>query len=705
VDDDTFGQAIAVVLQANGPVEHQAKLKSDVQHAVVSQLGPAFRLAYIHTLAELGLSSVPITATGKIRKTELAALVQVMLDNSMPSRPSGHDSILGTILSIWTRLCGPGSFEILPDTDVTRIVDSLVILRFCSQVERQLGKQISPADVLTNSTPFTQARILNDRSAAKPNQSATATIDPAIMASPNPSWLKDDERATIAKTLDSMGLDKADLEAVYTPHDYMSLVMCGSATPSSNNLRWTFRPTADVSIKALRECLDQCLRDHANMRSIIVPLQTDTITPYHVHLAIKPTEKWLDMITQERNSVQTEQDARKLLRSRDRPFCWPNCPAFRVEIIPVQGSQRPVLLVSVSHAVFDALSLVSFFEDLDASLAGRYISTPKIPYYFFAEIYRLNKGNALSRASDDYYVEFMQSVDDTRKYAWPKPRGTSPLYMTGDDQGRTELDNSDPVDPQHQRVSLDEMTGTPRGAPVVKLGHLPNLHDMKVKHGIEAYTLVKAAIAIFNIEQTGMDRAFFANMEAGRTWPYVDHWTAQHLPSILNMAGPSFGASLDFLRILPTETPSDLLNRIADKQTLDTLHCHASWDNVRQRLGRSRAQFRLDIARQWINWDGSAQGRAQKDSKALQRLDRAGWLDFGAFWNFGQPRPGQIEAFLVYDDVHLSRAEAQEAIDRVFVILNWLADPSHLQSPLMDVIMKANGSGLKLQAGVMIDAT
>jgi hypothetical protein len=693
VDDDSFGQAIAVVIQVSDPVEHQAKLKSDVQHAVISQLGPAFRLAYIHTLAELGLSNFPMTATGKIRKTELAALVQVMLENSMPSQPSGNDSTLRTILGIWTRLCGPGSFEILPKTDVTQIVDSLVILRFCSQVEKQLGKQISPADVLTNSTPATQARILNDRSAAKPNPSGAATIDPAIIASTNPSWLKDDERATIAETLDSLGLDKADLEAVYTPHDYTSLIMCGSGTPSSNTLRWTFRPKADVSIESLQECLYQCLRDHANMRSIVVPLQTDTITPYYVHLAIKPTEKWLGMITQEQDSVQTQQDALKLLRSRERPFCWPNGPAFRAEIIPVQGSQRPVLLVSASHAVFDALSIVSFFEDLDASLAGRYISTQKIPYYVFAEIYRLNKGNALSRASDDYYVEFMQSIDDIGKYAWPKPRGTSPLYMTGDDQGWKEMNNSEPMDPQRQRVSLDELAGTPRGAPVVKHGRLPNLHDMKVKHGIEAYTLVKAAIAIFNIEQTGMNRAYFANMEAGRTWPYVDQWTAQHLPSILNMAGPTFGASLDFLRILPTETPSDLFNRIAEKQNLDTLHCHASWDNVRRRLGRSRAQFRLDISRQWINWDGSSQSRAQKDSKALQRLDRAGWLDVGAFWNFGQPRPGEIEAFLLYDDVHLPRVEAQKAIDRVFAILNWLADPSHLQSPLNYFSMKANASG------------
>lgn len=85
------------------------------------------------------------------------------------------------------------------------------------------------------------------------------------------------------------------------------------------------------------------------------------------------------------------------------------------------------------------------------------------------------------------------------------------LFMLGANKHWTCAANNRHMNPKMERRSLDEVAGKPRGVPVTQHGAVPGLLTMQLEHGNEAHTIVKAAIAIFNNEQTGTDRAFFWN--------------------------------------------------------------------------------------------------------------------------------------------------------------------------------------------------
>jgi hypothetical protein len=196
-------------------------------------------------------------------------------------------------------------------------------------------------------------------------------------------------------------------------------------------------------------------------------------------------------------------------------------------------------------------------------------------------MYRLHRGGAIARASKDYQLEKLQHLKDVDNCLWPKLRG--PGLMCGDDSGWWHPDG--PPGKPHERKSLDVSAGLERGRPVSGRVKLPFLSVLKSRYNIEAFTVVKAAISIFNVEQTGQHRAVYNSTEAGRKWPFVEPWILQHLPNIMNLAGPTMSFAFNFIDVRQHEPAGKFMTRIANAQKLDTEHCHAPWTTIAAELG------------------------------------------------------------------------------------------------------------------------
>ena len=63
-------------------------------------------------------------------------------------------------------------------------------------------------------------------------------------------------------------------------------------------------------------------------------------------------------------------------------------------------------------------------------------------------------------------------------------------------------------------------------------------------HKIPYVIAVKAAIAIFNTQQTGYPHAFFCNLQMCRSCPFIEPQIADHLPDIMDMPGATIEAPL-----------------------------------------------------------------------------------------------------------------------------------------------------------------
>jgi hypothetical protein len=682
IDDVFSGQIICAVLRVERQHNSDFDVKKEAQSHVLAELGPSFRLASIFLLSELNMQTFPRTATGKMRKVDLVSAVQ----NKKSDQAKGTvaRSTQDVLIQLWQRVLGAETGEIHADTVVSQIADSLVILRFCFHAEQELGTRVAAVHVLEHETPRQQADFLNHKSGPSRNSEQPVEEEQSsVVPSPDESWITDDMRSRVSRALTALRFDPdSDVESIYQTPTLMA--SSADARPCSTNFRWVWRPREDISRAEIYDALSQCLIRHANFRSIPVPLEDKTGRPRCLSVTIRPSQRLFDQIIQDSDLVTSPEQLHGKAWDLSLPFAQLCEPPLQVQILPVEGSSRPGIVVSARHIAFDAMAISFFFDELNARLSGQAIKTSPIPYNVFADMYRLHRDGAIARASKDYQSEKLQQLKDVDGCLWPKLRG--PGLMCGDDAGWWHLDGT--PGKSHERKSLDAAAGLERGRPVSGKVKLPFLSVLKSEYNIEAFTIVKAAISIFNVEQTGQHRAVYNSTEAGRKWPFVEPWIQQHLPNIMNLAGPTMSFAFNFVDVDQREPAGKFMTRIAEIQKLDTEHCHAPWTTIAAELGPLVQSLTNVARRQLLNWDSSEQSRAHEGEKFLERVDRAVMMDLGLMWNFGLTSPSEIAGFVIYDDVHLGHSDVTAALARVFQIVQWLTEPGNWESDLSSILQR-----------------
>ena len=158
---------------------------------------------------------------------------------------------------------------------------------------------------------------------------------------------------------------------------------------------------------------------------------------------------------------------------------------------------------------------------------------------------------------------------------------------------------------------------------------VPHIAALKARN-IDPVIVVKTAIALFNVQQTGQQYAIFSNLDAGRSWPFMPRWIP--LPPAMSIDGPTMEWTGNMIKILKEETVEHLLNRIRDDQAELSSHAHAPWFKVLDGLGAEGPDLITALGRQCFNWDISLQyldgnNYSDVDLTSLKVIERVDWPD------------------------------------------------------------------------------
>ena len=674
-----MGEAPVAIIKTLLAQDQISNLKLVLRDLVVTKLGTSFALAGVYTLADLGIDDFPLTASGKVHKKVLKSRVmehlsQLNLQKSQASR--GHP-MLSQVKDLWAQLLGRLPENVDPSMSATEVADSLTIMRFCYDVEKQTGKRLSIAEILENPTVDRQARLLE----RKDRNRVFDTVPKARQSSDPPSTkdmvfangdsLKAAQTARCAQPpLEALHLTwQKDVEDAYQNTDAMRSHWSNRQRPASFNIRGALR-VKHANMSRVRWALEQALSRHATLRSIIIYLEDGT----PIHLIVRPSKQWYDTCIKEGDPVPTAEHVRKLLGRMDLGFGGPPAPLFRAYVVQIESSGEVGLILSIHHTAYDAFSLGMFFEDLDLLL--KYDAPDledRIHFKLFADTYYLHQTGAAALASIDFQVKRLKGMSKLSDALWPVAQG--PEWLQGNDSGWTT--HGGRLGRPGERLSFDKEENRPEeGRAIWRKDAIPSLARLKMDKSIGASTLVKAAIACYNTEMTSQQHAVFCNLEAGRAWPFLEAWIANGLPNPMKIMGPTLACTINLIAVDQSESVGALLRRMQEEQLQLSEHAHAPFSVVKQQLGERDGRVMDDVGRRQVfNWDPSR--RKRKGHASLESMGRQGWPDYGFFWNFGLQDEHTLVGFVMYDDAHLRYAEAKAALDRVVAMVKWMAEPQN----------------------------
>lgn len=655
-------------------------LKSVLHQLVLRELGKSYALAEVFTLGELGLDDFPLTASGKILKSELKArVVQLLRHLELQRRESQSTSTLSQIKDIWSRLLGLPAERIHQSMSATDVADSLTIMRFCHDVEKQLGKRLSLPEVLKNATLEQQAQLLEKKEIGKLYDAmpeGTRVSHGAPSAEDMPFTDGDPLEATkivnrVKPALDALHLTwEEDVEDVYRNTDAMGVLWSTRRRPTSSIMRWAYH-YKNMAIPRLRRALEGTLSRHATFRSLLI--DTDDNGP--IHAIIRPSKHFYDQCIKVGDEVTTIDGVRHLLGSMDLEFASPPGPLFRAHIVQTETPGDLGVLLSIHHSCFDAFSLAIFFEDLGPALTDDDPTLEsRVSFKLFADTYCLHRSGTVAARHVRFQVDRLKGIWKLSKALWPIANG--PEWFTGSDQGWA--DSNGRPGRLGERLAFDREEQRPEGVSLWRKDKVPSLQNFKLERAVDISVLVKAAVAIFNREKTGQNHALFCNLDAGRTWPFLEPWIADRLPNPIGIAGPTLTSTINIVALDPSEAIDTFLRRVQRDQVEQSAHAHAPSLAVKQQLGERDGGFVDDLHRRQIfNWDPSMRTRPSEKRDDRELLGRRGWIDCGFFWNFGLQGDDNLVGFVLYDDAHLRYGEAKAALDRVFAIVRWMAEPEN----------------------------
>jgi aryl carrier-like protein len=697
-----LGEVPVAVVQG---IESQADLEfvRSMQSVVVQQLGPTFAIDEVITLRELGLEIFPHTTSGKVKKIELAAAVRKFREQDQPRRDSGTEGIesvkfetaslqgpmVDLISDVWSRVLGIDRADLKPDTCINTIADSLTMMQARRSFQKH-GLQVSLAELLANSTITAQADLFSGReskvravpSVAQSRDGPPTPVDMVEACSDDSVAQKIQYCAT--PVLARYGLNwQNDVEDVLPMYDIlanMAAVRRRSRSAMRRDAFWV----RGISPSRMTDVLHRALGEHPALRSMWFPTSASSVS----QLVLRPTERCLSaFVSTNVHTVDTPEDlatvwasdnARDLCDSQRGPGALFNAVVFNIRSEPDAAG----FVYWSNHAAFDATSLSYFWETLDELLDGRSL-TPRTNYKLWVDAYYAGRAGPHAQAGAR---EFGKRLKDFSEWSGQSivPRAKAPGFMIGNDDGWIDLTTGKPGDAV-KRIPLDGEDGMAMGNKgLTRMYELPGLKQLQSQHGIAAHTVLKASLALANIDWTGTNTSFFRSLQSGRQWPFMDPRLAAYLPHASDVAGPTFQASCDVVHFSPDrhETVGDLLQKMKADQELASMYEHTP-------LSLALAQL-SDVDRNALMERGLSQlfnylpaGRDEGLTK-LEQVQSEMNADTGLQWDFTSLGAGRIELFVRWDGCQLRKAEVEDMLEDFGDVAAFVSQPQNRDRMLSD---------------------
>ncbi|KAL8778974.1 MAG: hypothetical protein Q9213_007159 [Squamulea squamosa] len=656
VPDEVAGEVpVAVVKMITG----EDVPKSLIQDRIVKELGVACALERILHLKELAIDDFPTTATGKVRKAELKHLVLEHLQSgSSMSRTVAQEPTEAALTRLWARFIGVPENQIAPTMSLEGMVDSVTVMRFRSQVKKDLGKTFSLEELNLNPTVAQQAAVLDRQrdsvlrqydTGPQPVRKGPPTLDELVQARGSP-LIYDEIRQVAEEKLHVLGLSwEKDVEEVLPIYDFLT---AWRAVTDSLMFRIGF-VCVNATTGQLRSALENVLSVHGILRTIL--LGSPSAGPSW--LMIRSSSHWFDLAIMDGGTVNRPEDLETVdLSSRDgtKPI-----PLFYVKTYFIKVTQSAGFVVYGDHSTYDAHSVLSLFiEDLGRALSYPFATLPARPGYgLFAKTHYNYRTSVPAQLNLDYFSSRIKGIAQHKKGLWPAESFRS---MNGTPERTAD------------RLLLQGKI-TPGLAGIVRHIKIDMSKNQYLKvHKIPHVVAMKAAIAIFNTQQTGYPHAFFSSLQMCRTYPYLERQIADRLPDPMDMPGATVQMCFNSLHLAAEEQISALLPRMLVEQNMQTARAQYPGLRLHEQLEPKDMELVGEIfQRQAINYNPVV----APDPKApLQNSQWAGNANLSFIWWCGMVDAETMQMRVTWNDEVFGVKEAEAAIDGFERNMKWLVN-------------------------------
>ncbi|THV49204.1 hypothetical protein BGAL_0206g00050 [Botrytis galanthina] len=655
--------------------------KAHMTKAVVENLGQAYALHSIITLEDLHLKAFPMTATGKIRKVELKVIVNnhfATISEAKKTNPS--EKLIAKLRGIWAELMNATPDDIPVEDDVTNFADSITRLRFCKILWTRFGQRLYLPDLEKNNTIEQQTKLLigrgyhGDSSAflsenvsynegqSNPNASNQSGGKVPPSQGENMRQHHHNLTETTNAALQKFGLTwENDTEDVLAIKDTFQEFAKGQR-PQSYRHRIAFE-IKNRSSSQVRAALEKSLLTRPVLRTVLV----EVLGAAAVHVVLRPSQAVYDILISQRKLSHESEIQEHLIEDSDQNF---EDRMFQAIIADIEGKDTSALILTLNHSVFDALFAYGWYSDLDMFIQNpKATATPGTPFRLFADMYQQYQDSSLALSDVNFHVRRLRGISRFTEALWPPQR--APGWMVGNDRR-----SKDFIARNTKRRKLN-INPQPRPR-LARMQDFPDIERLRMQHFIQAPVIVKTAISIFNVIQTGKPHAIFKNFDAGRNWPFLPEWIADRLPPAMSIYGPTLTWNMNMIQINPKETCGELLRRISEDDKALSSHTHAPWFKILSGLGEDEGPIAKEAAmRQVFNWDLSLKylDSGVGDYSTLKPLGRMDWPDCGFFWNCGMANMERFCCVVSWDDTQLDIDEINGYVSKLLETIGWITDP------------------------------
>ncbi|KAK5651692.1 hypothetical protein OQA88_11758 [Cercophora sp. LCS_1] len=491
------------------------------------------------------------------------------------------------LVGIWHELTGerPGVHDAM-----SKFGDSITLIRFCDRVLKACGRRIFLEDLLVHSETFAElAALIHQRPGhgidMTPDETNTVPFNNVLPEPvPSPTWQSVREQcnhiqadsgifqpqswsnpgsahsiahvdplATAIQAAGAIGLDPSSVESTL-PIKTSYHGLATGPRPHSYHTRILFR--ANFSPSQIQAALEATLTTRPILRTLIAH---HPASQHPFHVVLKPTPALFAQTIQ-----HLPETADPILLAEDSTSASHTSPfTARFTIIP-HSTSRTYLLATYSHSVFDALSLTSFHKDISHHLTRPGVPLPQLtPYSLYTSLYANYATSLPAQTAINHNIHRLRGISRFAAALWPPQR--APAFHIGRD------DPSHPLTPARDTIrnqiwaSSGGWSESKAFTRITRTVSLPSIADLS-KFGAQPKDVMKAAIAIFNVLQTGERFAAFGSTYAGRKWPFVLDWMGKRLPPAGSVDGPMMEWATEFVEVVRRgETVSEFVARLVEE--------------------------------------------------------------------------------------------------------------------------------------------
>ena len=176
-----------------------------------------------------------------------------------------------------------------------------------------------------------------------------------------------------------------------------------------------------ASVSDVRDALQATLANHPILRATMVTL--DSSVPLYIISRSSPG--WLNqLLTEHPKHLNSLSDLETfMLGDIQQESLTSPCPLFRIVIVHVQESNAAGFILKLSHSLYDAISIVPFFEDPDnaLNLINREEKLPtRTPYKLRADNYFLHRSSVDARVLLNYHTDRLKLLPRHVASLFPK---------------------------------------------------------------------------------------------------------------------------------------------------------------------------------------------------------------------------------------------------------------------------------------------